>query len=239
MKRQTPEGCVDRLGPSSPISVRFAPFASGSFNNGICNEPPALSSFFPLWNHPCLNCSTNRTGNAYCRPVRLLEESQPWSSKRRHAIVPCSGYFLRRGCVPLNSVTCASRMSIVSRVSSRYEGKVPRHDGSQRQEGFGQLLEYLDHARAKTTPSGTRRRSGEEPLFLTESGRSFTENTFSLLFGRLRKRAGMKGKEVGSSLLRDSFAVRYLQAGGDLFTLRELLGHEESIRVKRVLGMNP
>ena len=72
----------------------------------------------------------NRTGNAYCRPVRLLEESQPWSSKRRHAIVPCSGYFLRRGCVPLNSVTCASRMSIVSRVSSRYEGKVPRHDGS-------------------------------------------------------------------------------------------------------------
>ena len=48
----------------------------------------------------------------------------------------------------------------------------------------------------------------------------------------------MKGKELGSSLLRDSFAVRYLQAGGDLFTLRELLGHEESIRVKRVLGMN-
>jgi site-specific recombinase XerC len=43
---------------------------------------------------------------------------------------------------------------------------------------------------------------------------------------------------VNPSLLRDSFAVRYLQAGGDLFTLRELLGQEESARVKRSLRMS-
>jgi len=39
-------------------------------------------------------------------------------------------------------------------------------------------------------------------------------------------------------LLRESFAVRYLQAGGDLCTLRELLGQEESAAVKGSLYMS-
>ena len=49
----------------------------------------------------------------FLQACKLLEESQPWSSKRRHAIVPCSGYFLRRGCVPLK--LCNVRLSDVDR----------------------------------------------------------------------------------------------------------------------------
>ncbi|GCE25135.1 hypothetical protein KDA_06190 [Dictyobacter alpinus] len=45
-------------------------------------------------------------------------------------------------------------------------------------------------------------------------------------------------KEVGPVLLRDTFAVHYLQAGGDPFTLRERLGQEESVAVKRYLSMS-
>ncbi|HZR42530.1 MAG TPA: hypothetical protein VFB12_20580 [Ktedonobacteraceae bacterium] len=40
------------------------------------------------------------------------------------------------------------------------------------------------------------------------------------------------------SPLHDTFAVRYLQAEGDLFTLREWLGQEESATVKRYLRMS-
>jgi integrase/recombinase XerD len=106
------------------------------------------------------------------------------------------------------------------------------------QEGLHHLLMYLDHYRLQTIQGVKRRRVGEEPLFVSETGRPLTANGISLLFSRLRKRAGITRKQVGPSLLRDTFAVRYLQAGGDLFTLRELLGQEENPTVKRSLQMN-
>jgi site-specific recombinase XerD len=46
----------------------------------------------------------------------------------------------------------------------------------------------------------------------------------SLQFDRIRKRAGISDKPVSPSVLRDTFAVRYLQAGGTLEALRDLLG---------------
>jgi len=80
---------------------------------------------------------------------------------------------------------------------------------------------YLDHYRFGTTPSVNRRRVGEEPLFLSEIGRPLTENTISLLFGRLRKRAGMMGKEVGSSLLRDRLChALFASRGGSVHFAR-------------------
>ena len=41
-----------------------------------------------------------------------------------------------------------------------------------------------------------------------------------------------------SNWVRSSFAVRYLQAGGDVFTLQDLLGHQESAAVKRFLRIS-
>ncbi len=73
------------------------------------------------------------------------------------------------------------------------------------------------------------------PLFLSETGHALTKNGIVLLFARLRKRAGLTREEIGPTLLRDSFALRYVQAGGDVFMLRDVLGREESAIVKRSL----
>ena len=75
----------------------------------------------------------------------------------------------------------------------------------------------------------------DTPLFLSETGHGLTENGIVSLFGRLRERARLTREEIGPTLVRDSFAVRYLQAGGNVFTLRDLLGHQESAAVKRFL----
>ena len=86
--------------------------------------------------------------------------------------------------------------------------------------GLHALLCYLDHLRlveAKETAGG-------EVLFLSERGQPLTPNAITLLFPRLSRRAGMRGKGVSPSLLRDTFAVRYLQQGGHPKTLQQLLG---------------
>ncbi|GCE22195.1 tyrosine-type recombinase/integrase [Dictyobacter kobayashii] len=105
------------------------------------------------------------------------------------------------------------------------------------EEGRYHLSVYLDRYRLPPGHDLKRMRVGEEPLFLSREGCSLTRNSIALLFGRLRKRAGITRKEVGPVLLRDTFAVRYLQAGGDLRTLRQQLGQEESAAVKRYLDM--
>ena len=73
----------------------------------------------------------------------------------------------------------------------------------------------------------------DAPLFLSEIGHAFTRHGVMTLFVRLRRRAGLTREEIGPTVVRDSFAVRYLQARGDVFTLRDLLGHQESAVVKR------
>ena len=78
----------------------------------------------------------------------------------------------------------------------------------------------------------------DTPLFLSETGHGLTENGIVLAFGRLRERAGFTREEVGPTLVRGSFAVRYVQAGGDVFTLRDLLGYQESVVVKHFLRMS-
>ena len=75
-------------------------------------------------------------------------------------------------------------------------------------------------------------------LFLSEECHPLTDNSITLLFGRLRKRAGITRKGVGPALLRDTFAMGRLQAGVDLAIVRELLGQEESVLVKRSLWMS-
>ena len=139
------------------------------------------------------------------------------------------------------SEICGLRLSDVDREQGllRVKGK----DGRWRwvplgSEGLRHLLAYVDGFRLQSVKQEQRRRMGEEMLFVSETGRPLRKNTIDLVFHRLRKRAGMTRKGVNPSLLRDTFAVRYLQAGGDLFTLRELLGQEESAVVRRALHMS-
>ncbi len=89
----------------------------------------------------------------------------------------------------------------------------------------------MDGRRADAERGGV----SDKPLFLSETGHALTENGIVSVFGRLRERAGLTREEIGPTLVRDSFAVRYLQAGGNLFTLRDLLGYQESATVNRYL----
>jgi site-specific recombinase XerD len=59
-----------------------------------------------------------------------------------------------------------------------------------------------------------------------------------VIFCRLRARAGITGKRVSPHIFRHTFAVRYLQAGGDPFSLQELLEHEDMATVKPYMHLN-
>lgn len=98
-------------------------------------------------------------------------------------------------------------------------------------EGLHHLLAYLDKYRLGEAACVERGGASQDHLFLSETCRPLTKSGIALLFGRLRKRAGITRKGVNPSLLRESFAVRYLRAGGDLCALRELLGQKKSASV--------
>ena len=68
------------------------------------------------------------------------------------------------------------------------------------------------------------RRDGEDHLFLTETRRPLTPNAITQLFARLNTRAGLTEKLVSPSMLRETVAMRYVQAGGNPFALQDLLG---------------
>lgn len=81
------------------------------------------------------------------------------------------------------------------------------------------LFAYLDLYRLKE-----HGQTGEDPLFLTETGRPRAPNAITLLLNRLSRRAGLTSKCISPSMLRDTFAVRFLQAGGEPHMLHERLG---------------
>ncbi|MFC1870070.1 tyrosine-type recombinase/integrase [Chloroflexota bacterium] len=60
-------------------------------------------------------------------------------------------------------------------------------------------------------------------LFLTRGGKAITVNTIKLIFSRLATNSGV-GK-LHAHLCRHTFAINYLLNGGDIFSLKEILGH--------------
>lgn len=89
---------------------------------------------------------------------------------------------------------------------------------------------------------------GPSPVFLfycsvkkarcASRGRPLTINGVTLLFARIRKRAGITGKRISPHIFRHTFAIRYLVLGNDPFSLQELLGHEDMTTVKNYMHMN-
>ena len=60
-------------------------------------------------------------------------------------------------------------------------------------------------------------------LFLTSNGKPITSNTIKLLFHRLAKASGLG--RLHAHLCRHTFAVNYIMNGGDISSLKEILGH--------------
>lgn len=54
-------------------------------------------------------------------------------------------------------------------------------------------------------------------------GKPITANTIKLFFSRLARCSGVE--KLHAHLCRHTFAINYLLNGGDIFSLREILGH--------------
>ena len=100
------------------------------------------------------------------------------------------------------------------------------------------LLYYLDRHRADEEELGEWGNAEEDHLFLSETRLPLTKNGVSLMFRRIRKRAGITNKRVSPHIFRHTFAIRYLVLGNDPFSLQELLGHEDMTTVKYYMHMN-
>jgi site-specific recombinase XerD len=100
------------------------------------------------------------------------------------------------------------------------------------------MLYYLDRHRPGEEELAEWGSAGENHLFLSETRTPLTKNGVTLLFARIRKRAGITHKRISPHIFRHSFAIRYLVLGNDPFSLQELLGHEDMTTVKNYMHMN-
>jgi site-specific recombinase XerD len=64
-----------------------------------------------------------------------------------------------------------------------------------------------------------------EQLFLTDEGYPLKVDSLQDIIKRHAKKAGLTGIQVSPHAFRRAFAVDYLRNGGDVLTLKEILGH--------------
>ena len=76
---------------------------------------------------------------------------------------------------------------------------------------------------------------GGDELWKTDDGQGMSTCSIKVMIQRLKKRAGVNGYG-GAHRLRHYFATRYLEAGGDINSLRLLLGHATLAMVLRYSG---
>lgn len=79
------------------------------------------------------------------------------------------------------------------------------------------LWNYIDRERGK--PQST----DIDNVFLTSRGKVTTENAIKLFFSRLARSSGIP--RLHAHLCRHTFGINYLMNGGDIFSLKEILGH--------------
>ncbi len=136
------------------------------------------------------------------------------------------------------SELCALRVADLDQHAGllRVRGK----GGKERQMPLGATC--LSHLRAylkqmePTTKNGlARRHAGGDPLFGSMGKQPLTRNGVAMVFARFRAGAGISDIIMSPQILRHSFALRYLQAGGNPRGLQELLGYEGMAPVRQYL----
>jgi site-specific recombinase XerD len=112
--------------------------------------------------------------------------------------------------------------------------------GKERQMALGStcqshLRAYLKHMDQASRSGLTSRCAGGDPLFGSQGKQPLTKNGVTMVFARFRKRAGIGETPITPQILRHSFALRYLQAGGNPVGFLELLGYEGMAPVRQYL----
>jgi site-specific recombinase XerD len=89
------------------------------------------------------------------------------------------------------------------------------------------LVGYITHERPKYAKSDCT------ALFITVQGKPLSANAVKLMFSRLAKKSGVR--RLHAHLCRHTFAIDYLMNGGDIYSLKEILGHSSLTIVERYL----
>lgn len=116
------------------------------------------------------------------------------------------------------------------------EAKIMGKGRKERRVPFGQktaraLMRYITAFRPQPV------NPQHDQVFLSMDGYPMTRNSAECIIRRLRGTSGVR--KLHAHLLRHTFAVNFLSAGGDLETLRRILGHESLEVTKRYLsGLN-
>ena len=136
------------------------------------------------------------------------------------------------------SELCALRLADLDQHTGllRVRGK----GGKERQMPLGatclsHLRSYLKQMELTTKRGLARRHAGGDPLFGSKGKQPLTRNGVTMVFARLHTRAGISDITMSPQMLRHSFALRYLQAGGNPQGLQELLGYEGMAPVRQYL----
>ncbi|CUH95842.1 hypothetical protein P22_1927 [Propionispora sp. 2/2-37] len=78
-----------------------------------------------------------------------------------------------------------------------------------------------------------------EWLFITlKIERKMTSSSINSLFMRLKKELNLEGEKISSHTWRHTFAKNYLLAGGDIFSLAEIMGHADLDTTRNYLSLN-
>jgi site-specific recombinase XerD len=97
-----------------------------------------------------------------------------------------------------------------------------------------QALEfYWKQYRCKQRPSISQ---DNDLVFLSRAGKPLSYSSIGTIYRQSKKQAGIK-KQGGVHALRHSFATHALEAGADLFVIKQLLGHASVTSTVRYLRM--
>jgi len=89
------------------------------------------------------------------------------------------------------------------------------------------FLHYLDRHRPSEEELAEWGNVGDDHVFLSETRQPLTKSGIAQIIKRVRIRAGITDKRISPHIFRHTFAVRFLMAGNDPFSLQALLGHED------------
>lgn len=146
---------------------------------------------------------------------------------------------LRNACICSLMLDCGLRLNEVATLTLEH---LRLEDGYAIVDGKGNKQRYVPlglHTRKLLNRYIARRPIGVQTnvVFLQKNLSPVTSNTLQLLFRRLKKQANIP--RLRAHLLRHTFATRYLENGGDIYTLQNILGHTTLEMVKRYVHYIP